>query len=183
MERRQRNKLVLAKLIIFLMFLCGIMNLIIKIKLNWYLLESKKSIETNKVINKLKIRTNGFYLKNYEFKFEKLKTEKTEVPQKGVFKKGITSKTEKTEEIKKKEKKVKSKKGNYYIQIGTYSNKKNAEVKKKELEKYNAEITKMKMKDKYYYRVIINGITNKEEAQAMISQINSKEKFLIRVRY
>ncbi|OQY08750.1 MAG: hypothetical protein B6I28_04285, partial [Fusobacteriia bacterium 4572_132] len=79
MNRSERNKIALAKVIILLIFFFASLTLINKIKMNCALLKNQKSIETNKIIDDLEIRTENFYLGNKKFKKKEKKTKASEV--------------------------------------------------------------------------------------------------------
>lgn len=190
-----KKKFVLAKFIIFIIFVSYSVYFIKTIKYKFSVYKKEKSKQTNLIISAFDIRENKFYINNPESDFSIVKKlEKNKISEEESLKNEENKENEENEvdfiqtdskefnkpdeKVEKtvKEETVKKIDKSYYIQIGVFRNKTNAEDNMKNYKEYNSKIEEYQINEVKYYKLIIDGfesITDAEEKRNKI--INDKK--------
>ncbi|MGM0508905.1 MAG: SPOR domain-containing protein [Fusobacteriota bacterium] len=172
--RISKKRVVFVKLLILIGFIYTCFYFYDKLTLKISKLRTQKKIETNNIIDNLNIRTKDFYIKAPENKLDKNNL---------TLENKNKLKEKKPDSIKNTNINTNTNKTNYYIQIGTYSEKENALKRINELKNYNAKIEKKTINNIVYNQVVITEIQSRNEANEILSKIPNSENYLIRVRY
>ncbi len=179
-----KKKVFIARFFIFIIFIYLAFYFYKQIDTRFYIFMSEKNKKTYEIIKTIELRNDIFFETKYsehkeineESNFEIINSLKEEnFSEKQEFYKETDKNS--NEEIEK----------SYYIQLGTYLKKENAEKVKESANKFNPQIIKEEIKGNIYHKVIINEVPTREKAIEINKEI--KEIFhddikpMIRVRY
>ncbi len=185
-----KRKFVVAKFIIFIIFVILTTYFIQNIKYKFNEFRTAKAKKTNEILNEFAIRNPKFYEEKpenfYHPKSSLLREEDEgeEIPDNSEQDKENPTSNEQTDKLLDNDINITANLDKYYIQLAIYKNEKNAKEMLRKFNKSNIRISKVTIKNIEYYKVTVDGFHTMKEAikyrDKMVREENMKEIPLVR---